>query len=202
MYVWTKVEMIKGKRGLARRGRMREVCIEQMVFNLSFGEWVEFPVVEGLPDQRNRLIKVSMDGDVEGMGMVQKLTICICCECNQNFKSSLWGRIGYLNLVGSDSWSLWKSRCWHSDQHRSKKNADMVRHVKENPSRGNVQMRWCEQRLKSARAVGGPSKELRKAVVILNGDTDNGDGGMGVDLRNFAEGDAVGLDDSSTQGGN
>ena len=63
-------------------------------------------------------------------------------------------------------------------------------------------MRWWEQRLKSVRAVGGASKELRKEVANLNWDADNGDGWKEIDLIKFAEGEtAIGLGSFSMQVG-
>lgn len=56
-----------------------------MVFNPHFGERVEFPQVEELPGRSNRMIKVLMDGGAQGMGTVQKLTICIFFLVHQIF---------------------------------------------------------------------------------------------------------------------
>lgn len=44
-------------------------------------------------------------------------------------------------------------------------------------------------------------KELRKEVANLNWDADNENGEMGIDLRNFVEGETVGFDNLSMQVG-
>ena len=71
----TNVEVIKGQRVSANRGRMREVCREQVVFNPSFGAGEELPQAEGLPGRSNMVMNISTDGGTRGVGMVQKLTI-------------------------------------------------------------------------------------------------------------------------------
>lgn len=106
MYIQrTKAKVISSIRSSARCSRMRELCIEQVALDLSFGEWVEPPQVKGFPGKRNRVNKASVEGDAQVIGMIQCLTFRMFWM-QHRWKSILQKRTGYVNWVGLDSWRL------------------------------------------------------------------------------------------------